>query len=114
MSHAVLAGTVFDGEAVHRDCAVVIEATRIAGVIPRAVLPAGMRTRALPDGAWLAPGFIDVQVNGGGGLRVSGLVSTETTEKRPSSTACFAASAVPSSPIVRASGTASRNSRCGW
>jgi len=39
-------------------------------------------------------------VKGGGGLRVSGLVSTETTEKRPSSTAFFAASAVPSTPIV--------------
>ena len=25
-----------------------------------------MPTRALPDGVWLAPGFIDVQVNGGG------------------------------------------------
>jgi N-acetylglucosamine-6-phosphate deacetylase len=64
--HAVLAGTVFDGEAVHRDRAVVIDGTRIAGVIPRAEVPAGMPTRTLPDGAWLAPGFIDVQVNGGG------------------------------------------------
>jgi N-acetylglucosamine-6-phosphate deacetylase len=66
LAHAVLAGTAFDGETVHRDCAVVIEATRIADVIPRAAVPAGMRTRTLPDGAWLAPGFIDVQVNGGG------------------------------------------------
>jgi N-acetylglucosamine-6-phosphate deacetylase len=64
--HAVLAGTVFDGETVHRDCAVMIDGTRIAGVIPRAAVPAGMPTRALPDSAWLAPGFIDVQVNGGG------------------------------------------------
>ncbi len=64
--HAVLAGTVFDGEAVHRDCAVVIDGARIAGVIPWAEVPAAMPTRTLPDGAWLAPGFIDVQVNGGG------------------------------------------------
>jgi N-acetylglucosamine-6-phosphate deacetylase len=65
-AHAVLAGTVFDGEAVHRDCAVVIEGTRIAGLVARSDLPAAMPTRTLTDGAWLAPGFIDVQVNGGG------------------------------------------------
>ena len=27
-----------------------------------------MPTRTLPDGAWLAPGFIDIQVNGGGDI----------------------------------------------
>jgi N-acetylglucosamine-6-phosphate deacetylase len=64
--HAVLAGTVFDGEMVHRDCAVVIEGTRIAGLVAGGEVPAGMPTRMLSDGAWLAPGFIDVQVNGGG------------------------------------------------
>jgi N-acetylglucosamine-6-phosphate deacetylase len=64
--HAVLAGTVFDGETVHRDCAVVIEGTRIAGLVARGNVPAAMPTRTLPGGAWLAPGFIDVQVNGGG------------------------------------------------
>jgi N-acetylglucosamine-6-phosphate deacetylase len=66
--HAVLAGTVFDGEAVHRDCAVVIDGTRVAGLVARGDVPAGMPTRMLPDGAWLAPGFIDVQVNGGGDI----------------------------------------------
>jgi N-acetylglucosamine-6-phosphate deacetylase len=63
--HAVLASTVFDGEKVHRDCAVVIEGTRIAALAARGEVQ-GMPTRALPDSAWLAPGFIDVQVNGGG------------------------------------------------
>jgi N-acetylglucosamine-6-phosphate deacetylase len=64
--HAVLADTVFDGETVHRDCAVVIDGARIAALVARSEVPAGMPTRMLPDGAWLAPGFIDVQVNGGG------------------------------------------------
>jgi N-acetylglucosamine-6-phosphate deacetylase len=63
--HAVLAGTIFDGETVHRDWAVVIEGTRIAGLVARSDVPAAMPTRTLTDGAWLAPGFIDVQVNGG-------------------------------------------------
>jgi len=64
--HAVAADQVFDGTAVHKGAAVVIDGARIAAVRPRADLPRGMPVRALPDGAWLAPGFIDLQVNGGG------------------------------------------------
>jgi N-acetylglucosamine-6-phosphate deacetylase len=66
VSHAVVADTIFDGEMVHRDCAVIIDGARIAGLVPRGEVPAGMPTRTVPDSAWLAPGFIDVQVNGGG------------------------------------------------
>lgn len=64
--HAVSAGTVFDGTALHHDCAVVIEGQRICGIAARRELQASMPRRTLPEGAWLAPGFIDVQVNGGG------------------------------------------------
>jgi N-acetylglucosamine-6-phosphate deacetylase len=64
--HAVLAGTVFDGTALHHDCAVVIEGPSICGIVARRELPAAMPVRTLPENAWLAPGFIDVQVNGGG------------------------------------------------
>ena len=42
-------------------------------------------------------------VNGGGGLRVNGLVSTDWTVKRPSSTTFLAAVALPSSPIDKRS-----------
>ena len=34
--------------------------------MPRAELPAAVPVHAAPSGAWLAPGFIDLQVNGGG------------------------------------------------
>jgi len=64
--HAVVAGTVFDGTALHHDCAVVIEGQRICAIAARRELQASMPRRTLPEGAWLAPGFIDVQVNGGG------------------------------------------------
>ena len=63
---AVVAGHVFDGAKVHRDAAVVMDGVRITAVVPRADLPRGMNTRVLRDDAWLAPGFIDIQVNGGG------------------------------------------------
>jgi N-acetylglucosamine-6-phosphate deacetylase len=64
--HAVAADHVFDGSVVQRDAAVVLEGTRIVTVIRRRDVPAAMPTRTLPGGSWLAPGFIDVQVNGGG------------------------------------------------
>ena len=64
--HAVLASTVFDGTALHQECAVVIEGPCVCGIAARRELPAAMPIRTLPEGAWLAPGFIDVQVNGGG------------------------------------------------
>jgi N-acetylglucosamine-6-phosphate deacetylase len=64
--HAVAADVVFDGEAVHEHHAVIIEGPRIVGLTPRRELPAAMPVAELPGGAWLAPGFIDLQVNGGG------------------------------------------------
>ena len=65
--HAIAASHVFDGSAVHRDCAVVVDGSRIAALVPRRDVPAGLSVAALPEGLWLAPGFIDTQVNGGGG-----------------------------------------------
>jgi N-acetylglucosamine-6-phosphate deacetylase len=64
--HAVAAATVFDGAVLHRDHAVIIEGSAISGLVPARDLPSGLPVHRLPDGAWLAPGFIDVQVNGGG------------------------------------------------
>lgn len=63
---AVVATTVFDGTACHKDCAVVINGSSIAQLLSRRELPDAMPVTVLPVGAWLAPGFIDVQVNGGG------------------------------------------------
>ncbi|WP_018406895.1 N-acetylglucosamine-6-phosphate deacetylase [Methylocystis rosea] len=63
---AVAADVVFDGEKRHDDFAVVIEDTRIAALTPRSDLPSSIEVYNVPQGAWLAPGFIDTQVNGGG------------------------------------------------
>ena len=64
--HAVVADRVFDGNTVHESTAVIMQGARIAQVLPRADVPRTMSVRVLPEGAWLAPGFIDLQVNGGG------------------------------------------------
>lgn len=63
---AVAAGTIFDGLRLHHGYAVVIEGGKVLGLVPRGELPATMPVCDLPGGAWLAPGFIDTQVNGGG------------------------------------------------
>src|SRR5688572_14451320 len=64
--HAVAADSLFDGITVRHNCAVVIEGSDIVGVAPRRGLAEDLPVKALPDGVWLAPGFVDVQVNGGG------------------------------------------------
>lgn len=64
--HAVAADFVFDGEVTRRDSAVIIENSRIVAIAPRSELSRSSNAIDLPSGAWLAPGFVDVQVNGGG------------------------------------------------
>lgn len=64
--HAVAASRVFDGAQLHDNCALVIDGTQIAAVVARGEIPATMPRHELPDGAWLTPGLIDIQVNGGG------------------------------------------------
>jgi N-acetylglucosamine-6-phosphate deacetylase len=66
MLHAITADCVFDGAVLHREAAVLIEGARIAAVMPRTEVSAHVPARALPEGAWLVPGFVDLQVNGGG------------------------------------------------
>jgi N-acetylglucosamine-6-phosphate deacetylase len=65
---AVFGRRVFDGRRWHKDAAVLIEDGRIRGLAAWGEVPNGWPPRRLPDGALLAPGFIDLQVNGGGGI----------------------------------------------
>jgi N-acetylglucosamine-6-phosphate deacetylase len=64
--HAVAADCLFDGAVVRRDSAVLIEGREIAAVVPRGQVPQSTPVLELPRNTWLAPGFIDIQVNGGG------------------------------------------------
>jgi len=65
---AVLADRVFDGFRWHIDAAVLIREGRIIGLGPWGEVPSDWPQTRLPAGAFLAPGFIDLQVNGGGGV----------------------------------------------
>jgi N-acetylglucosamine-6-phosphate deacetylase len=66
MRFAVAADHVFDGMSLRHDCAVVIEDSCIRAVMRRNEVWSAIPTKSLPAGAWLAAGFIDSQVNGGG------------------------------------------------
>ena len=63
---AIAADTVFDGRDAHRHRAVIVDGTDIIALAARGELPDGLMRHDLPAGYWLAPGFIDLQVNGGG------------------------------------------------
>ncbi|HEX2137684.1 MAG TPA: N-acetylglucosamine-6-phosphate deacetylase [Microvirga sp.] len=64
---ALMADRVFDGVSVRDEAAVVVEDEHVVGVVPPGEIGAA-KPVALPPGTLLAPGFVDVQVNGGGGV----------------------------------------------
>jgi N-acetylglucosamine-6-phosphate deacetylase len=66
MPHALTGARIFDGSRFLDGHAVVLEGGRIAALVPERDLPADL-SRERVEGL-LAPGFVDVQVNGGGGV----------------------------------------------
>jgi len=67
MTRLALTGArIFDGERLREGDAVVIDGARIEAVMPQESLERGIKRHDLDCGL-IAPGFIDAQVNGGGG-----------------------------------------------
>ncbi len=63
---AVTARRIFDGIRMHADAALIIDGEHVRAIVSQTDLPAGMPRSGAPV-ALIAPGFIDLQVNGGGG-----------------------------------------------
>jgi N-acetylglucosamine-6-phosphate deacetylase len=78
MKKALVNCRVFDGEALDSGQAVLLEDGRIAGLMADADIPASVQDRCDLDGHILAPGLIDIQVNGGGGLMFNDAPTLET------------------------------------
>ena len=72
---ALSAGRIFDGQALRPGGVVLIDDGRILDIVE--VPPPGVATHTLPDGAILAPGYIDLQVNGGGGVLFNDAITPE-------------------------------------
>lgn len=64
--HAITAASLFDGNSWMFEHAVVIDGSTVVEIRPLDELPQDIGSTDLGDGV-LAPGFIDLQVNGGGG-----------------------------------------------
>ncbi|MDX1402527.1 MAG: N-acetylglucosamine-6-phosphate deacetylase [Kiloniellales bacterium] len=78
---AIAADTIFDGSTTHQNAAVIIAGEQIVGVFPRSDLPSDLDTEVLSAGDWLAPGFIDIQVNGGGDVLFNDAPTPEAIAK---------------------------------
>jgi N-acetylglucosamine-6-phosphate deacetylase len=65
---AISADRIFDGARWHDNAAVLIRQGLIEGIAARDEIDPETATEAMPPGTLLAPGFIDLQVNGGAGI----------------------------------------------
>jgi len=66
MKYAVIGAQIFDGERFLEDHALIVDGEQLEALLPRQQLPDDLDVLLLTGGI-LAPGFIDLQVNGGGG-----------------------------------------------
>jgi N-acetylglucosamine-6-phosphate deacetylase len=78
--HAIAAAWIFDGMSLREDAAVMVDSENTVDVVARADLPADLPVQNLPD-LWLAPGFIDMQVNGGGDVLFNDGPAPQTIRK---------------------------------
>ncbi|MCE0800046.1 N-acetylglucosamine-6-phosphate deacetylase [Buttiauxella sp. A2-C1_F] len=76
---ALTHGRIYTGHEILDDHAIVIANGLIERVCPRSDLPAGIETRDV-GGAIIAPGFIDVQLNGCGGVQFNDSADAVTVE----------------------------------
>lgn len=79
MIYALVNSVIYTGTEVLRDYAVIIEKDKIQQVLPVSRLPAEMKTVDL-QGNNLTAGFIDLQLNGCGGVMFNDQTSVETLE----------------------------------
>ncbi len=75
-SLAFLGASIFDGEVRHEGRALLVRDARVEGIVDPRDVPPGYERVPL-DGGLLAPGFVDLQVNGGGGVLLNGTPTVE-------------------------------------
>ena len=65
---AISGDRIFDGYRWHNNAVILIDHGVVQGIAPRDQASDDWPTEVMPPGTMLAPGFIDLQVNGGGGV----------------------------------------------
>ncbi len=96
--------TPFDGLRLRPGMAVAIEEGRIAGLLPQRDLPAGTPVEHLSGGI-LAPGFLDLQVNGGGGVMLNDAPTPQTMARIAEAHRAFGTTAILPTPLTAHPGT---------
>src|SRR5215203_1218371 len=93
--HAILADRIFDGHGWRSEAALLIRDGRIVGLGTWGEVPPDWPQMRLSAGAVLAPGFIDLQVNGGGSVLLNdqptadGMRTIARAHRRFGTTACL-------------------------
>jgi len=108
MKRAILSPRLFDGQQWHDDCCVIIEGEQIAAIVPQQQCPPGVPVVEVGNGT-LAPGFIDLQVNGGGGVMLNNTPTPErvnliTQGHRPTGTTAMVPTLVSDTREVQQAG----------
>jgi N-acetylglucosamine-6-phosphate deacetylase len=80
MKVLVQGASIFDGETLHENAALAIEETQVLGVQSRAS-PLDYDVVVDLDGGCIVPGFVDVQVNGGGGALLNASPNVDTIHR---------------------------------
>jgi N-acetylglucosamine-6-phosphate deacetylase len=92
---ALSADRVFDGDRWHERAAVLVEEGTVRGIAKVGEIPKDWPHREMPAQTLLVPGFIDLQVNGGGGVllndepTVEGMRTIMRAHRRYGTTACL-------------------------
>ena len=92
---AIVADRVFDGRGWHRGAAVMVQDGRIVGLASPGEVPSDWQQSHVPTGVFVTSGFIDLQVNGGGGVLLNDQPTTEgmraiaRAHRRYGTTACL-------------------------
>jgi N-acetylglucosamine-6-phosphate deacetylase len=107
---AIAGAEIFDGTKRRPQHAVIVDGARILDVVPESVLPSDLQVLRL-DGGVLAPGFIDAQANGGGGVLLNDAPNAEGVRTMCDAHARFGTTAmlptlITDSPGVTASAVA--------
>jgi N-acetylglucosamine-6-phosphate deacetylase len=95
---------IFDGTSWHEDKALLLAGNRVAGIRAVAELSPGIPIRTLAGGM-LVPGFVDLQVNGGGGVLLNETptaegIATICHAHRPSGTTALLPTLVTDTPEI--------------
>jgi N-acetylglucosamine-6-phosphate deacetylase len=91
-TRAILGASVVTPGGVRPDAAVIARDGRIAAIVAPAEIPRDIEIERV-EGGWLVPGFIDIQVNGGGGVllndapTVAGVAAIAAAHRRFGTTA---------------------------